>query len=140
MNIMGRQAHAAQVGNDDSVIFNQRLGEGHPHIAGVVEAMKKQDGRSSAAEANVLSPASHRHLLCSKRFRPRANRHDKVLSTCRLYPQYDCGRDVPKPELPGAIRERHMTLWVKRCGASQARRRSLSAVDPIATKLLQRRE
>jgi streptogramin lyase len=24
MNIMGRQAHAAQVGNDDSVIFNQR--------------------------------------------------------------------------------------------------------------------
>jgi len=30
--------------------------------------------------------------------------------------------------------------WVKRVGASQARRHSLSAVDPIATTLLQRRE
>jgi hypothetical protein len=135
MNIMGRQAHAAQVGNDDSVIFNQRLGEGHPHIAGVVEAMKKQDGRSSAAEANVLSPASHRHLLCSKRFRPRANRHDEVLSTCRLYPQYDCGRDLPKPELPGAIRERHMTLWVIHDRCIQYPCRSTSVVTPIATLL-----
>jgi hypothetical protein len=31
-------------------------------------------------------------------------------------------------------------LWVKRRGTSQVRRRSLSAVDPIATTLLQRRE
>jgi hypothetical protein len=31
-------------------------------------------------------------------------------------------------------------LRVKRCGTSEARRRSLSAVDPIATAILQRRE
>ena len=78
---MGRQAHASQVGNDDGVVFNERIGERHPHIAGVAEAMKKQDGRSFAAEANVLRAVRHRHLLCSKRLRPSANRHDDVLQS-----------------------------------------------------------
>jgi hypothetical protein len=38
---MGRQAHASQVGNDDSVVFSERIGERPPHIAGVAEAVKK---------------------------------------------------------------------------------------------------
>jgi hypothetical protein len=50
---------------------------------------------------------------------------------------------------PAGIRSRSRTCgpvawpspnWVKRCGANEARRRSLSAVDPIATKLLLRLE
>jgi hypothetical protein len=41
--------------------------------------MKKKDGWSLAAKADVLSAASHRYLLCSKRLRPRADRHDDVL-------------------------------------------------------------
>jgi hypothetical protein len=81
---MGRQAHASQVGNDDSVVFNERIGERHPHIAGIAEAMKKQDGRSLAAEANVLSAASHRYLLGTKSLRPNVNRHDDVLQSLRL--------------------------------------------------------
>ena len=44
----------------------------------------------------------------------------------------------PPRESKQAIR--FYTGWVKRCGASQARGRSLSGVDPIATTLLQRRE
>jgi hypothetical protein len=61
------------------VAVNERVGERHPHIAGVAEAMKKQDSWSFSAEANILSAASHRHLLCSKRLRPSANRHADVL-------------------------------------------------------------
>ena len=40
--------------------------ERHPHIAGVAEAMKKQDGgRSFAAEANVLRAVRHRHCFAA---------------------------------------------------------------------------
>jgi hypothetical protein len=45
-----------------------------------------------------------------------------------------------KPFCDALICDGEVTLWVKCCGAGQARRRSLSAVDPIATTLLQRRE
>jgi hypothetical protein len=78
---MGRQAHAAQVGNDYGVVFYEHISERYPHIAGVAEAVKKQDRRSFAAGTNILSAAGHRHLLGSKRRRPRANRHDGVLKS-----------------------------------------------------------
>jgi hypothetical protein len=45
-----------------------------------------------------------------------------------------------KPTVRHSISLSDGRFGVKRCGASQARRRSLSAVDPIATTLLQRRE
>ena len=45
----------------------------------LAEAMKKQDGRSVAAETNILSAASHRHLLCGKPLRQGANPHNDVL-------------------------------------------------------------
>jgi hypothetical protein len=81
---MGRQAHAAQVGNDDGVIADQRVRERHPHVAGVAEAVEKQDGRSFAANADVLAAARHRHLPCVEGAGPGANRHDEsVLSRNR---------------------------------------------------------
>src|SRR5215470_9063012 len=80
---MGRQAHTSQVGYDDCVIFNEGFRERHPHIASVAEAMEKYDGGPLAAKADVLSAASHRHLLCIKRLRPRTNGHDDPLAQCR---------------------------------------------------------
>ncbi len=38
---MGRQAHATQVGNGDGMGFHQPLGQWHPHIAGITEAMEQ---------------------------------------------------------------------------------------------------
>jgi hypothetical protein len=61
------------------VVLDQRIGERHPHIACVAEAVKKYDGWSFATEANILSPTRHRHLLCVKCLRPRAKWHDDVL-------------------------------------------------------------
>src|SRR5262249_5594268 len=80
---MRRQAHASQVGNDDCVIFNEGFRERDPHIASVPEAMEKKDGGPLAADADVLTAASHRHLLCIKRLRPRANSHDDPRARCR---------------------------------------------------------
>jgi hypothetical protein len=47
--------------------FNERIGERHPHIAGVAEAMKKQDGRSFAAEANVPTAMMMSFSQCRRR-------------------------------------------------------------------------
>ena len=60
-------------------------------------------------------------------------------------PQRSASSDPPANRTRILSREskqamRFYTGWVKRCGASQARRRSLSAVDRIATTLLQRRD
>ena len=50
---MRREAHAAQVGDDDGVILDQPRGERRPHVAGVAEAVEQQDGRPMAADADV---------------------------------------------------------------------------------------
>jgi hypothetical protein len=67
---MGRQAHATQVGNHDGVILDERPGERRPHVAGVAETVEQNDRRPGAADADILSPAAHRHLLGAERGRP----------------------------------------------------------------------
>ncbi len=50
-------------------------------------------------------------------------------------------RVTVEPKIPGAVIPRRVfTQPGNRCGVNEARRRSLSAVDPIATRLLQRPE
>jgi hypothetical protein len=60
------------------VVFDEHIGDRRPHIAGVAEAMKQQDRRPLAADADILRTVRHRHLLCRERFRPTANSHDDV--------------------------------------------------------------
>ena len=59
---MGRETHPSQIGNNDGAVFNERIGERHPHVTGVAKAVKKEDGASRPAEANILRAARHRHL------------------------------------------------------------------------------
>src|SRR6516162_9695274 len=43
---MGRQAHATEIRNDDSVVFDQYFGERYPHISRVAEAMQQEHRRA----------------------------------------------------------------------------------------------
>jgi len=49
-----RQAHAAQVGNDDGVILVKRARRRRPHVAGVAEAMQQHDRRTFAADPDMI--------------------------------------------------------------------------------------
>jgi hypothetical protein len=52
---VGRKTHPAQIGNDDSVILDQAHGQREPHVPGIAEAVQKEDGRTLAADTDILS-------------------------------------------------------------------------------------
>jgi hypothetical protein len=54
---VGREAHAAQVGDDDGVILGQDLGDRRPHVAGVGEAVQQHHRRAGPADADVQGRA-----------------------------------------------------------------------------------
>ena len=71
---MGRQAHATEIRNDDSVVFDQYFGEGYPHISRVAEPMQQEHRRALTADPNILGASAYRHLPGAKGVRPDADR------------------------------------------------------------------
>jgi hypothetical protein len=50
---MRREPHAAQIGRDNGVIFDQRRRDRRPHVAGVAETVQQDDRGSLAAVAHM---------------------------------------------------------------------------------------
>src|SRR5215469_16647577 len=71
---MGRQAHATEIRNDDSVVFDQCLSERYPHISRVAETMQQEHRRALTADPNILGASAYRHLPGAKGVRPDADR------------------------------------------------------------------
>ena len=64
-----REAHAAQVGNDDGVIANELRRQRRPHVAGVAETMQHDDCRPLPADPDMQRRIAGRHLHLVKRRR-----------------------------------------------------------------------
>ncbi len=63
---MRREAHAAQVGNDDGMIPNEIARQRRPHVAGVAEAVQHDDCRPLAANPNVQRRVARCNLHLAK--------------------------------------------------------------------------
>src|SRR4029453_15180998 len=73
---MGREAHPAQIGNNNPVIFDKHGSERGPHIACIAEAVKHHDCRTLPSNTHIEHRAIRRHLLS-------VNAWGKRLNLCR---------------------------------------------------------
>ena len=64
---LGRESHAAQIGNDHRVIAYQIVGKRHPHVAGLAISMQQHDPGSRAALAHTEFRRVRRQLPCAER-------------------------------------------------------------------------
>src|SRR5215468_7936798 len=60
---LGREAHTAQIWNDNGMVFVKCLGEWRPHVAGVGEAVQHYHRGTVAADADVYGDAFWRDSL-----------------------------------------------------------------------------
>jgi hypothetical protein len=82
---MRREAHPAQVRNDDRVIVHQRRRQGCPHVSGVAEAVQTNDRRSLATDPDVDRRAIGCDLLGAETGREFLNPCHVALSTTHGY-------------------------------------------------------
>jgi hypothetical protein len=71
---MRREAHAAQVGDDDGVIRRQRRRDRRPHVTGVAEPVQHHDRGAMAADAHMQRRPVRRDLFAAKAVRKRRDR------------------------------------------------------------------
>src|SRR6516165_2174687 len=119
---MGGQAHATEIRNDDSVVFDQWFGERYPHIPRVAEAMQQEYRRALTTDPNILGASAYRHLPGAKGVRPDADRSVRCRRQgckCRGEGRQRCGTPPGSEEersrvcsrgLKGQLERRFFTL------------------------------
>jgi hypothetical protein len=60
---VGREPHAAQVGDDDRVVFRELRRQGRPHIPGVGKTVQHDDGWPGATETHMDGGAAGLDVL-----------------------------------------------------------------------------
>jgi hypothetical protein len=71
---VGREAHAAQIRDDDRVVFRKLRRQGRPHVSGVGKAMQHDDGWTRTTDTHMDGGAAGRDILGAEVRRKGLNR------------------------------------------------------------------